>query len=496
MILLEIIVTILFILLVGAIVYKFLNEKKYSNESVLGNIASTIGVLGTFIGIAIGLWKFNPNNISESVPLLLSGMKIAFATSIIGMSATIFMKYIALKNEDEENIDDIMELFNTMISESRNVNATLVQNQIQTEEALNKVSELWSSNQEKFTQDLTNEILNLNNNTISKQQELIMEFKKLGETFKELNSGVFYLLQWQENYKETLENTIKELNLVLEFIHNTEDSIKSIAENSSLIKENNENLNEILKDIRNSQTIIVDGTKSIIQISDKAKDSIPTINKYFENINIKLEDTVENLDTVIYDNSNKLEKYIEKITSESLSETTRCIADNNMEFKSEVEEYLNRFKMIVYNLKKCIPDINTNLQQTSHRFNKALTIYNNEVQKSLQQNLKQLNKQVDYLEKSTNNINYNLENTISDSTKRIENLSIATSKQIQIMIEDMENIFTRKVEQLDEVLEVELTKSLNSLGSQLANISKKFADDYTPLANKLKEVVNIAQGVK
>ena len=490
------IVTLLFVLLVGAIVYKFLKEKKYSNESALGNIASTIGVLGTFIGIAIGLWKFNPNNITESVPLLLAGMKIAFATSIAGMSAAIFMKYIALKNEDEENIDDIMELFNTMISESRNVNATLVQNQIQTEEALNKVSELWSNNQQKFTKELTNEILNLNNNTISKQEELIMEFKKLGETFKELNSGVGDLLQWQENYKETVESTTKELNLVLESIHNTDESIKSIAKNSSLIKENNENLSEVLKDIRNSQAIIVDGTKSIIQISDRAKESIPEINKYFEHIDTQLKDAVENLDVVIHDNSNKLEKYLEKITSESLSKTTRCIADNNMEFRSEVEEYLNRFKMIVYNLKKCVPEINSNLQQTSHRFNKSLTTYNNEVQKSLQQNLKQLNKQVDSLQKSTNSINYNLENTISDSAKRIENLSMATSNQIKMMIEDMENIFTRKVEQLDEVLEAELTKSLNSLGSQLVTISEKFADDYTPLADKLKEVVTIVEGVK
>lgn len=492
----EIIVTLLFVLLVGAIVYKFLKEKKYSNESVLGNIASTIGVLGTFIGIAIGLWKFNPNNITESVPLLLAGMKIAFATSIAGMSAAIFMKYIALKNEDEENIDDIMELFNTMISESRNVNATLVQNQIQTEEALNKVSELWSNNQQKFTKELTNEILNLNNNTISKQEELIMEFKKLGETFKELNSGVGDLLQWQENYKETVESTTKELNLVLESIHNTDESIKSIAENSSLIKENNENLSEVLKDIRNSQAIIVDGTKSIIQISDRAKESIPEINKYFEHIDTQLKDAVENLDVVIHDNSNKLEKHLEKITSESLSKTTRCIADNNMEFRSEVEEYLNRFKMIVYNLKKCVPEINSNLQQTSHRFNKALTTYNNEVQQSLQQNLKQINKQVDSLQKLTNSINYNLENTISDSAKRIENLSMATSNQIKMMIEDMENIFTRKVEQLDEVLEAELTKSLNSLGSQLVTISEKFADDYTPLADKLKEVVTIVEGVK
>ena len=97
----ELVVTIIFGILVAYILYFFLKEKQYSKESVLGNIASTIGVLGTFVGISIGLWKFNPNDITYSVPLLLSGMKIAFATSIIGMAASIFMKYIALKNEDE-----------------------------------------------------------------------------------------------------------------------------------------------------------------------------------------------------------------------------------------------------------------------------------------------------------------------------------------------------------------------------------------------------------
>ena len=104
----DIAITILFGILVVYIVYFFLKEKQYSNESTLGNIASTIGVLGTFVGISIGLWNFDPNDITSSVPLLLSGMKIAFATSIIGMSAAIFMKYIAIKNEDEENIDDII----------------------------------------------------------------------------------------------------------------------------------------------------------------------------------------------------------------------------------------------------------------------------------------------------------------------------------------------------------------------------------------------------
>ena len=276
----ELLVTIVFGILVAYILYFFIKEKQYSKESTLGNIASTIGVLGTFVGISIGLWKFNPNDITSSVPLLLSGMKIAFATSIIGMTASIFMKYIALKNEDEENIDDIIQLFNTMISESRNVNNTLIENQKQTENVLNKVSEIWSKHQENLTLELKNEIINLNDNTISKQEELIREFKKLGECFTFLNSGVNNLLIWQENYKETIENTKQELEIVIQTIHNTDKSIESISKNSSLIKENNENLSEVLKEINKTQNIIIQSNKSIIEISNEAKESIPQINEH------------------------------------------------------------------------------------------------------------------------------------------------------------------------------------------------------------------------
>lgn len=448
----DIAVTVLFSLLVIWIVYKFIKEKQYSRESALGNISSTIGVLGTFVGISIGLWEFDPNNITESVPMLLTGMKIAFATSIIGMSGAIFMKYIALKNEDEENIDDIMKLFNTMIYESREVNSTLIKNQIQTEDVFNKVSNLWVSSQREFTKNIADELNSLNINSTEKQNELISEFKKLGETFKELNSGVESLLKWQENYKETIEMTIGELNKVVSSISYIDESIAHISSNSMLIKENNENLSDVLKDIKYSQSIIVDGTKSIIEISQKASDSIPKINTYFENAN----------------NS----------------------------FKAEVSNYISQFKFIISALNDCIPEVNRHLVRSTKDFNNSLNNFTVSIENILKDDAVSLKNQVNNLKKSTLIINNNLENVISDSTKRLENMTNATSRQIKFMVDDMEKIFTRKIEQIDEVLEVELTKSLNSLGSQLATISNKFAKDYTPLANKLKEIVEIAEGVR
>jgi DNA anti-recombination protein RmuC len=45
---------------------------------------------------------------------------------------------------------------------------------------------------------------------------------------------------------------------------------------------------------------------------------------------------------------------------------------------------------------------------------------------------------------------------------------------------------------LDKGLQEELTKSLESLGRQLASLSEKFVSDYTPLTERLREVVRIA----
>ena len=483
----ELVVTIIFGILVAYILYFFLKEKQYSKESVLGNIASTIGVLGTFVGISIGLWKFNPNDITSSVPLLLSGMKIAFATSIIGMAASIFMKYIALKNEDEENIDDIMELFNTMIAESRNVNNTLIENQKQTENVLNKVSEIWASHQENLTVVLKNEIASLNNNTISKQEELIGEFKKLGECFTLLNSGVNNLLTWQENYKETIENTTKELEIVIQTIHNADESIESISKNSSLIKENNENLSEVLKEINKTQNVIIDSNKSIIEISNTAKESIPQINEHFTNIDNRTKESTAYLQTLISENLNNIKSYLEKITEDVLSKTTQSIYENNRQFKYEISEHISQCKMLIYSLKDLIPDINEHLLSTQKRFNKTLIHFNEEVQNSLRENTLEINKQVQLLKENTANINNTLDDTISLSTKRLENITVATSNQIKTMAEEMEKLCVRKIEKLDNTLIEEFTDALSCLAGQLVTISEGFSEDYYRLLEELKE---------
>ncbi len=62
----------------------------------------SVGVLGTFVGIFIGLQGFDPEDIINSVNQILVGLKTAFFTSIVGMGvATILSLYQKLKGSSE-----------------------------------------------------------------------------------------------------------------------------------------------------------------------------------------------------------------------------------------------------------------------------------------------------------------------------------------------------------------------------------------------------------
>ncbi len=66
--------------------------KTYYGDGEHKDFKSTIvsfGVLGTFVGIFIGLLGFDTANISHSVPQLLEGLKFAFLTSIVGMAFAV-----------------------------------------------------------------------------------------------------------------------------------------------------------------------------------------------------------------------------------------------------------------------------------------------------------------------------------------------------------------------------------------------------------------------
>lgn len=79
----------------------FIDQK--TGKDLKSQIVS-VGVLGTFVGIFIGLQAFNPEDIINSVNDILVGLKTAFFTSIVGMSVSTILSVtqtLKAKSDDE-----------------------------------------------------------------------------------------------------------------------------------------------------------------------------------------------------------------------------------------------------------------------------------------------------------------------------------------------------------------------------------------------------------
>ena len=68
---------------------KIIEKRRWVEQ--LPSIVSTLGVIGTFLGITLGLTDFDPKDISASIPTLLEGLKTAFFTSLAGMTGSLIL---------------------------------------------------------------------------------------------------------------------------------------------------------------------------------------------------------------------------------------------------------------------------------------------------------------------------------------------------------------------------------------------------------------------
>jgi hypothetical protein len=75
-----------------------------------------------------------------------------------------------------------------------------------------------------------------------------------------------------------------------------------------------------------------------------------------------------------------------------------------------------------------------------------------------------------------------------------EAMQLAQRNLNQSLTENAQVIATG-VASLDAALQKELNQSLETLGRQLAALSQKFVDDYSPLTDKLRQIVQMTSRV-
>lgn len=421
-------------------------------------LMTTIGVLGTFTGIFIGLLDFDVSNIDSSVPLLLEGLKIAFVTSIVGMAGAIVFRllqtiapkpahgpsnvsaedlYSALQQLDK-SVNAASDLHNEALIQVKNAIAGDGDGSIVTQ--IQKLRTSFQDGQNQLVSEFREFARNMAENNskalIEALEQVIRDFntkltEQFGENFKQLNQAVGSLLQWQENYRDHIENLEKRLELALSALESTRDAISVIAENTGEIPRTLEPLQPLLKELQAATKILNAQLEAIAGLRDKAVEAFPIIEK--------------NIDTV----------------TEKLAEN---INKNIAQMSSAMDEHGQSLNHL-------------------HQSYDDLKEKSNDLQKSFMD--------------SHSTALENLQDTANNAFKNYASMIEATSDEIQSQIQkawsDTQDGIGTQFETLDENLQKELQRALEILGSKLASLSEKFVDDYRPLTESLREVVQLAR---
>ena len=204
------------------------------------SLLTSLGILGTFTGIVIGLYYFDATNIDESIPKLLDGLKTAFMTSLVGIGSALIVKVILthpfkqIKDTDvDEDVDaaDLLKAINSQnehlvglhkaiagdetssltsqikllkSDSNENSNKSLLEQQ-RAVEFLSSIENISKSQQESFNvfseklwiqmQDFADMLSKSATETVIQAlKEVISDFNRnlteqFGENFKELNSA-------------------------------------------------------------------------------------------------------------------------------------------------------------------------------------------------------------------------------------------------------------------------------------------------------------------
>ena len=555
---------------------------------------ASLGVLFTFIGISYGLIEFNSADIESSVPVLLGGMRTAFITSVIGMIWSMCLKYKQNNKEKEyyqqkvkvDNDATIGQLISYLQSQDEKIaekessakqyqenlltaiqeinkslvgdgdasvitQIQLIKSKIQDGfESRNSQSkqehEILIKEFQKFAETMAENnskaFIEALNSTIRDFNEKIQE--QFGENFKQLNIAVGKLLEWQDNYKNTVIEVTENQRTIFEGIEQAKTSLASMADHGNSIKASAIALGDILMTIDSYQKELEISLKDLASIGDEAKKLVPNIKSLVEETNVGISKTCENTNKELNENAVKAigeaTKYYESVGKQLEEKSTAAIDEatkyyesvgKQLEEKSSaaIDETTQYYKKIGDEVASSTASMKSEYHNVSQEVKKAgiaLGDIGQQVLVNLQtngDNIEKLSKKsVQTVDKQMNNIADTLNNTVNEMLKviskhesevdtaadrAIEAIKGASDKLQKSALEVTQRVsdnltqiskdnneeLKQQQKNMAKNFEDAMSKALYAFGNEMAKISQKFAADYTPLADKLREILRIAE---
>ncbi len=252
-------------------------------------ILTSIGIFGTFLGVAIGLWGFDATDIQGSVPKLMDGLRTAFWSSIAGLLGALTLKIRAV----------ISQTASAQVSSSKRATIDDLDHSLkQLTLVLQQPAEQNLQQQLKYQNQLLVESMQQVNKTLEDYQErqaeanakalvgaiemVMREFntkinEQYGDNFKRLNQSVIAMLEWQQNYKDQLNTLINEQERTATNMQEAGKAFEFMVQHANAFNGISESLQELLSGIETQRSNLQAQLGSLADLVNHAADGLPRL---------------------------------------------------------------------------------------------------------------------------------------------------------------------------------------------------------------------------
>ena len=376
---------------------------------MIPDMLTSLGILGTFIGLVWGLKNFNPANydaMTSSVASLVEGIKVAFLTSIYGLALALVYTYNMRSSYDSlvTALDEFLDKFHAHVMpsaemESKNLMISFQQTQA---DSINRMADQFSDQlADSFEKVITpafrkmNQSLDILVTSMTKGQEemvkgILDEFlKQMNSSFKMefdgFNKAVTELTQAQESNavytKQLYQQLATELNAT--FQQEQKNMHQQIQE---MVQSQGQYMISADQVMQDSQRIMKEQQNAYKQIMDYMKEAEQTSAKFWVACNQTMQKYV-NAAASGLEGFTMSQKYNEQIfeANTRLIENYSEKVDEYMAAQKEVSAALEQIKRVFEDLAVSRDDKNVYL----HRGNLQNVSSNRELVQQMENMLKE-----------------------------------------------------------------------------------------------------------
>lgn len=430
-----------------------LDAANVSFSEQTGNILTGLGILGTFVGLTIGLEKFNSQDAFGGTAILLNGIKVAFYTSIFGVTGSLIFNIFFQKDVEacECALSKFYEQFYSEqpLPQQDYYNKMICLNEKQTVALETLAGSIAGRLEEKLPEKLAEAVDKCIKPTMEELKKSIYDniMKSVDAQSETLGKLVDkFMKQLNESLDDQFYNLAKSINEMCNWQGDLTEKLKSIMES---LDETAGNVSKLCVDTEQAEKSRRAINDSTVNMLDKTKRYVDSFEHYTETIHEWTEE-IASYQMPLMEQKKLLDGVIEK--NEALNVEIKRLNGDLDKFQKKTDEM--QFKQNETNdaIQSAANDIRNTANNLLDKTNNKMQEISNNIRESTESYKKSVQEVKEDVTKSTQALKDSIKNA-EDEVKKISDVVTEKSKFSADVTNAVGNVLSKKMDKISAELD-------------------------------------------